>query len=264
MRELEKVPVKRMPEVIERAARLQERDAQAWEEEEEKGALVLAAKDVGISADYMQRAAADLQRDALMKRAQRQRMAKVAVALLVLFALGGGVYWATRDAPSWEDGIEVGASGWALKTDPKSEATLSFVEVDGAKGQVAVLEIKQFGPKESKFYVNVASADPINLDGHEALTVRVKSKGVPSLRVDLEASATERWRSQPLTLGEEWAEVVLPLSRFERQTRASAEAAWRVDAWASPKDVKVVFKAGDFINDAKAKGTIWIDAVSSR
>jgi hypothetical protein len=266
MRELEKVPVQRMPEVIERAARLQDQAALDLEAAQAKGDLVRAAQEVGIAPDYMRQAATELARaDAAAATRRRKRAILIAAALLLL-ALIGGLVHATRPAATWRDAIEQGASAWQLKTDPKTQAAVTFTSAEGALGQAAAITIQQLAPADAKPYINLASLDPIDLSGHQSLQARARAEGLRALRVDLEASPTERWRSPNQPLSADWRDLDIPLSRFERQTRPSPQDPWRVDTWTAPKRARVVIKLGDTINDPAAtpSGTVWIDHITSR
>ncbi len=192
----------------------------------------------------------------------------------MVLALGVGLYLALRTptAPAWEEAIEAGPQAWELKTNPESKASLRFETADGAQGQVAVLTVEAMAPpagSQKDFFINLVSVHapdaPLNLSGHDAIHLRLRADGTLRFaRVDLHASATERWRSQNIPLSADWKAHDLPLSSFEHQTK-NDQGQWITATHKAPEQLQSIgVKVGYFVNDAAARGTLWLDEISSR
>ncbi len=260
-------PAQEMDAVLDRARRLFEREEVSLE----RRAALAAAEELGIPPAYLERAAAELHAERAARiRAQRRRRRLTwgtLAALTLLAAAAGGGYLVTREEPRPPIAVAAVAEpreGWRLNLNAGSSAALITAERDGHA--VPGVRVDQFaapaGDAEG-YFVNLDSVTgPLLLRGYDQLTFAVRGSGLPLVRVYLEASATERWRSPAIPVTEAWTVHTLALDRFERQIRDSTSAPWRTVAYRAPGRVeRLSFKLGGFINDITARGEIVFDAV---
>lgn len=225
-----------------------------------------AAADLGIGPEYLARAQAEVARRraeaaaaAQRKRTWRNRL--LGAGAVLALGLGGWAAFRTPAADPWTDGFE-DRSHWTLEVSPGTRASVRF-ETDGSRGAVLAATVDQATPRaDGTWFVNV---DGRGLGGTEGLdTVVVELKGtLTTARVFLEAGADERWRSPPVALTADWERHELPMTSFEYQRRTAN--GWRVESWEAPSEVDTVsVKLGHYVNDAAARGTVWMAEVGAK
>jgi hypothetical protein len=271
MLKLENVPPEQMPEVVRIASEMYERDQQRNEEAQLRQATVKAAEEVGLPEEYLHRAAAEMHsrkvEELQQKRRTRNRLiaatSAAAIAVLLTFGLS------------------------RLNTPPASLAPPAAVSVNtpfvyslmdngtwrgernaGTQAHVAVhdgkieFKVEKFVPNaQGTYFVNADTHQlPPALEGYQAVKFRVQGTGLNNVRFYFENGPTERWRSRPVPVTSAAQEVTLPLSEFEYLTRPSADSTFKRQAYQPPGKVeRLSIKAGDFVNDVNARGSMTIE-----
>ncbi len=260
-------PEREMDAVLDRARRLFEREETSLD----RRAALAAAEELGIPPDYLERAAAELHAERAARIHTRRRRRNLLLwagsALVLLGAVAWGGSALTREEarpPVAVAAVAEPRTGWTLSHNPESRATLVSAERDGRA--VPAVRVEAFASPAGDadgFFANLDSATgPLNLAGYDQVAFDVRGAGLPVVRLYLEASATERWRSPALPVTADWTAQTIPLDRFERQTRTGPSAPWRTVAYRAPARVeRLSFKLGGFINEVTARGEIVIDAV---
>jgi hypothetical protein len=267
-RRLETVAPADMPEVAEIAFGLFQQDQARTAEQEDRRLALEAASEAGVPAEYMERAAEIFHQRRVETVLRRRRRTTILVAVAAVVALTAAALWTAQAL--LEQPIPVAvverfdgapAGRWTLDVNPESRASLAFESQEGR--DAAVIRVDRFGarPGDGTYWANLDSIDgPKQLDGLRAVSFAVRGSGLGQVRLYLEGSATERWRSPPVAVTGEWREQRIALDQFERQTRASAAESWRTVAYRRPATITTLsFKAGYFINDAAAHGEIAVD-----
>jgi hypothetical protein len=255
MLKLEDLPAEDRQEVVRLAARMADEETATADEAR---ATRDAAEEMGIPAQYLDRAAAEVhaRRVERIKQSRRRRNGILAAvgAVLVL-----GVGWRLLNPPRPAP-LAVTATAaaplWTLDANPETRATLA------ASGEAQTLTVERFAKNSNgTFFANLNTRDAArDLAGYRTARFKTRGTGLPNVRLYLENGA-ERWRSPALPVTSTWSEQAVPLNQFERQTRA-ANGQWRRVNYKAPGDVqRLSFKTGDFVNDISAKGEVSVDAV---
>jgi hypothetical protein len=264
---LDHVPAEDMAAVLQLATELYARDQALSEDALQRGAALAAADELGVPAAYMERAAAEVHArriEDVLRRRRNRRLVLGALGASAVGALGLWGGWRLTHRPSPPAIVYTFDANpenrWRLNLNPESSASLAFESrPDG--GGAAAIRVERFGPDAGgAFFVNLDSTNgPQDLGRYERVSFSTRGAGLPQLRLYLEASATERWRSPPVPVVDGWQEQRLRLDQFERQTRDSASAAWRTAPYRSPGRIeRLSFKLGSFVNDVQARGTVMI------
>lgn len=240
-------------QVLKRAIQLAERDRDDKEALAEKQVLVEAAEELGVPAHFVDKAAAELERDRQRALATRRRMLWVgAAATASLVALMASRMLLSPPHPVTYSVAE-GSGHFALSKNPETQATLRFAA--GEVGQVAVVQVERFvAASDAKYHVNLDASEGLPaVEKYRRVVFRSRGAGLQQLRLFLEAGPHERWRSPPIALSSAWNEHRLRLSEFEHQRRDGET--WRRAGSSSPHDIqRLSFKLGHFMNDVTAQG----------
>jgi len=264
MLRLKDLPPQEMRAVVEIATALYEQERGQLEEAAARQATLDAAAEVGLPAEYLERAAAVLhERRVAEVRRKRRRSRVFLTAIVAAFALLGAWQITNRPPPPPVAYTFAAASPqqWTLNANPGSQATLSFGDPAGQSG-VAILRVDRFDASRSgTYFVNLDTSDvPASLAGYRTVSFRVRGSGLANIRLYLENGPTERWRSPALAVIGGWQEHRLRLEQFDYQRRASTSDRWRREGYRPPGRVeRLSFKLGDFVNDVRARGEVAID-----
>jgi hypothetical protein len=272
MLRLENIPPEQMPEVVRIASELYTRDQEKEAEAQERQATVAAAEEIGLSEDYLHRAAAELHgRRIAEARERRQRLNGLLALGSAVVVIGTGAAILSRTpaltpptatpqaaVQMVQPGVPLTLSptAWQLHTNLGTAATVDFVH--GA----AVLHVQRFVADASSHF----TANLNMLEGAQDLTdlktVSFKMHGsLPHLRLFLE-NGNERWRSPLLTVEGQERLAHLDLRQFERQTRADANAPWQKADYHPPTWIQdLSFKTGWYVNDPGASGDVTLSDV---
>jgi hypothetical protein len=262
MQRLEQVTPEEMPEVVKVASELYQSDRDAHERQAERemnaNSAAMAAEEVGMPREYMERAAELVQqrRTERVKRTRRRRTGILATAG-ALTALWGGwslMHPAALPPVAYTIGADA-AYPWRLDSNVETKATVVEQTVDGRKA--AVLRVNGFARNgQGTYWANyTANFQPTDLSGYKSAAFQVKGTGLRTIRFYLEAGPNERWRSQPVNITPQWQEQKLNLRDFDHQTRSGGQ--WkRADSTTPGQVERFSFKVGDFMNDVNAKGDV--------
>ncbi len=227
--------------------------------------LAVAAGEVGVPPELVEKAAALVDARRAAEAARRGRLVRIAAALagvLLLAGLVAIVSWPTP-APVVVERFDGASARWSLDKNP--ETTASVRAVPGPDGEALAVRVERFASgADGKYHVNVdRRLELVPLDRHRTVTVRARS--VPNgeapplsvVRGFLEGDGV-RWRSPPINLTGAWQAQTLPLDAFERQERTAD--GFRVVGRGGVEDVRAwSLKVGHFMNPADAAGEIEID-----
>lgn len=251
-------PSSRDAQVLKRAIQLAERDRDQAESLANKQVLTEAAEELGVPAHYVDQAATQLAQERTQALATRRK------ALLVGVGAGVGLLGIllTRSLlqppPPVEYSLAAAGGRWTLHKNPDTQATLRFEASEGR--EAAVVQIDRFAPEanDGKYYVNLDASEALPpVEKYRSVVFSSRGQGLAQVRLFLEVSPDERFRSPAIALSSGWVEHRLPLSLFEHQGRAGES--WRRAAATSPHGVKrLSFKLGHFMNDATAHGEVAI------
>lgn len=241
-------------QVLKRAIQLAERDRDHGDALLQKQVLSEAAAELGVPAHYVEQAAAQLERERTQALATRRRALLVGTGAAVGLLAVLGVRSLLQAAPPVDYSMAAASGHFALHKNPETQATLRFEESAGRPA--AVVRVEHFGPsaRDGKFYVNLDASESLpTVDKYRQVVFSARGQGLAQLRLFLELSPDERFRSPPITLSPDWAEHRLPLSMFEHQHRDGDT--WKRSAGTTPHGVqRLSFKLGHFMNDVSATG----------
>jgi hypothetical protein len=264
MLRLKDLPPQEMRAVVEIATELYEQEQGRLEAAATRQATLDAAAEVGLPAEYLERAAAVLHERRVAAVRKRQRRSRILLTTVVAaLALLGGCQVVNRPppAPVAYTFAPAPERQWTLNANPGTQATLSFGDLAGQPG-VAILRVERFDAgRTGGFFANLDTTDvPSTLAGYRTVAFRVRGSGLPNVRLYLEAGPTERWRSPALPVSGAWQEHTLRLDQFDHQRRASESDRWRRESYRPPGRVeRISFKVGDYVNDVRATGEVAID-----
>jgi hypothetical protein len=264
MSHLEQITPEEMPEVTKIANRLYEQEREQQEQAQERQAYLSAAEEMEIPQEYLERAAEELSLQRIARIRQRRRLRQAAVATFGGILIVGGFWRITHPPIVKPTPMVFTAQQWRLDANPETKAEVTFQNWEG-RNSVAVIHVEQFVPRarDGQYFVNLNSQKvPTDLRATQSVSFFVKGNGLPNLRLYLEASPTERWRSPALPVTSEWQKQTLNLQQFEYQTRASTNAPWQSTSTRPPDRIEnLSFKTGTFINESTAKGEIGVEGV---
>lgn len=277
MLKLQDLPPEEMNEVVRRAGEMYDREST---ENRERKATVDAAEEMGIPAEYMERAAAVVHAERVEKiqTKRRNRNRALAAGAGALVAVGvASMMVGVRPVPSnttvvtatsvsapplvFDFNTPSAQGQWTLDRNPGTDASLSFVS-EPQLGNVARISVRQFGtqngvPHRADFET---LSVPSSLSGYRNVRFHVSGSGLQQVRLYLEKSDTERWRSPAVTIARDWTPVSLSLDSFDYQTRRSPSGSWQRASYRAPDTARrISFKFGDFMNPASARGEVSID-----
>ncbi len=243
------VPEEQTSEVVRLAAEMQQRDEVRGME---KTATVAAAEEVGISEEYLEKAAQELQIRRIAKaQALRRRNTAVGwIAGAVVAAVGIG--FLVKPPPP----LNLPMTGTIARV---SDGTLATVTTS-ASGNAVTLSVEKFGQSATgEFFAN-AAVPMTSLSGYRNVTFDVKGQGLKNIRVDIEAG-DYRWKSQNIPVSESGPPVNLSFKEFQRQQRSGN--GWKNVRFKSPNEVqRFTIKAGETINSPDASGTVTVGDIT--
>lgn len=251
------VPKEDMTEVVRVASELYDRDrtvsAQEAAAEAERRATAQAVEEVGIPAEYLDRAAAEVQsRRAAQIIARRKRNRILGGGAVALAAIAGIGAVALRPGPA---PVTIPMAQAYAEYNPATQAQIGNV----AKGNT--IQIPGFVEERGKYKANLTVKAPTNvsLAGYRNVTFTVRSSGIPNTKLFFENGPTERWRSDNLALTGGEQTFTLPLDRMIHQTRANEKADWSGGRQGNPGKVQTIsFKFGEKINPPSVSGEVTI------
>ncbi|HEX8274643.1 MAG TPA: hypothetical protein VF615_18545 [Longimicrobiaceae bacterium] len=255
MRKFDDLEPDEMPEVLRAAVRDRE---QEQERELERASIQEAATEMGVSAEHLDRAAAETHARRVEEVRRRRRIRNWVVAAGVAALAGAGVYRVANPAPpeptvyTFQDASQA----WSGEVNGR---TVARVSEQGGRG---VIEVERFGPEaDGRYWANLNTvAVPASLRGAGEVTLRVRGTGLQHARLFLENGPTERWRSPDVMVGPEWRTVTFKLDQFEHQTRQDTGSPWRGRGGGSPERLtRVSIKVGEPFNPPDARGRAEVD-----
>jgi hypothetical protein len=244
-----------MPDVLRSAVRDQERER---ERELERASMQEAATEMGLSAEHLDRAAAQAHAQRATEVHRRRRLRSWAIAAGVALLAAGAVYRAV-DPPAPDPTVytfQDAAQGWSGEYNAR---TLARVRAEGGRG---VIEVERFAAEDDgRYWVNLnTGVVPASLRGSREVSLRVRGTGLGHARVFLENGPTERWRSPDVAVGPEWRTVRFRLDQFEHQTRQDTGSPWRGRGGGRPERLtRISVKVGDPFNPPDARGRVEVD-----
>lgn len=264
MRRVQNTPPDEISEQVAVASQLFEHDRRLVEEAQKRQAATIAAEEMGIPNDYMERAVQELQarRAARARDTLRGRAGLLAIlgAALTLGAIQVTHHAAPPPPIIYRFGDTTQAH-WEFDYSHSSIASMNIWQGEG-HGGVAVVRVQAFTdePQEERFRADVETDQvPPTLAGYKTVSFRVRGQGLGQLRLFLE-NGNERWCSPFLTAAGPWHQHHLRLAQFLRQTRTSPASNWQDAPYRAPKSVgKIVFKLGAHANPVTEHGEVQID-----
>lgn len=255
MRKFDDLEPDEMPEVLRAAVRDREQER---ERDLERASIQEAATEMGVSAEHLDRAAAEThaRRVEEVRRWRRIRNGVIAAAVAALAA--AGVY-RVANPPAPEPTVYTFQDASQAWTGEVNGRTVARVGEQGGRG---VIEVERFGPEaDGRYWANLnTAAVPASLRGASEVTLRVRGVGLQHARLFLENGPTERWRSPDVMVGPEWRTVTLRLDQFEHQTRQDTGSPWRGRGGGSPERLtRISVKVGEPFNPPDARGRVEVD-----
>lgn len=243
-----------LSEVVQLAGELYDREHAAARE---RKSTLDAAAEMGIPAEYMERAAREVHLRGVeqIQRSRRRRNGFVAATAATL-AVGGTLAFWNRPVTPVRYNFDAPAAATQVVGNVNPQTKAVIVVENGA----GVIRVERFGQDaRGDFYANLDLATDADLSRHTVVRVRVRGEGLKQVRLYLENGPNERWRSPAVPLAPGWQDVELRLDRFTHQVRRGPAAAWR-SGNARPGAVRnLSFKVGEFMNDVSARGQIAVD-----
>jgi len=240
-------------QVLKRAIQLADRDREQADALVQKQVLAEAAEELGVPARYVDQAATQLAHEQQQARATRRKALLVGAFATTTLAAVLGTQALLRPRPPVRYSMAPQSGNWALNKNAETQASLRFETADGH--EAAVVQIERFAPDESgKYHANLDASQSVpKVEDYRSVVFSSRGHGLSQVRLFLEVSPHERFRSPPIALSPQWVEHRLPLSLFEHQRRDGE--AWQRAAASSPHGVqRLSFKLGHFMNDASATG----------
>jgi hypothetical protein len=255
--------------VLTKAMALQEAADRRAAAEREAALFSSAAAELGVDSAHLDEAAErlraeDIRRageaaEAAARRGERLRWAAAVSAVAVV--VGGVATWAlTPSAPPEPWVADVTQATWQLDVNPGTKASITPFEEAGRGG--LRVDVGSFVADErGEYRANLDGPAPA-AGGFTRADVTLRGS-LPVARLYLESGGDERWRSPPIAVPQAWTTVSLDLRQFEHQVRVGGK--WEVVNDASPSGLtNLSVKVGRFMNDATARGDLWLDAVELR
>lgn len=237
-----------MSEVVRLAAEMQHREET---NKMEKSATVAAAEEVGISEEYLEKAAQELQIQRIAKAQARRRRNAAAGAIVGLAALTLGIgFLAQPPAPM--------TLATAATIERVSEGTLASVTPISANS--VTLAVDKFQQSANGDYYANAAVPLTSLARYKNVTFNVKGSGFRYIRVDIEGSDF-RWKSDNIPVSPDGKQVTLSLREFQRQQRV--DNTWKNVRYKSPRSVeRFTIKTGETINAPDVTGTVTVSDIT--
>ena len=245
-----------MSEVVRLASEIQDRETDAAREHR---ATIDAASEVGISEEYLERAAAEVhaRRVAAITEKRRKRRSAVAVAAAVVgVGLIGGGLALNRKAPSAPAPAAVAVSVDAATLERTEGVQASLAR----QSNESVLTVTRFAKDGAGTYnanISLASPKP-SLAGYRTASFTLQGTGgLKQIRLDISNGPTERWKGPLIAVPTEKKTVSVSLREFTYQQRESSGAPWRSKSFRPPGNVtRLGFKTGDAVNPVTATGSV--------
>jgi len=268
MSRLEQITPEEMPEVVRIASRIRDEEQEQADRNQEQKAFVDAAAEMDLPQEYLERAAGELHQAQAVRAQRRSRTGRIALAASIVLVATAAI-WAVMHTPPHQPNVyQFSASFWKLNLNPKTAATVTFKDLDGRTG-AAVIHVDKFVPRstDGQYFVNLDATPTVSSFSHFRTTsFFIEGAGLANIRLYLEASGTERWRSPPVPISESWQQQNIDLSQYQHQSRETPSSPWH-DAGANeqPGHIdKLSFKVGSYMNDVNASGDVAIDDLEIR
>lgn len=240
-----------MSEVVRLAAEMQHREETRGME---KSATVAAAEEVGISEEYLEKAAQELQirriAKAQAKRRRNEAMIGAAVAVAGVVGLG---FLLKPPAP-----IILNTTVVRERFSPGTK-----MQVNSATPTSVSLTVSQWGlDQNGKHYAN-AVIPQTSLRGYHNVSFQVQGSGLEYMRIDFE-NGNERWQSPNIKITPGEQPQTLDFRLFEYQ-KMNKDGKWTTPKFKTPRTIQnVTIKTGDTINDPDVAGNIATGTVTVR
>lgn len=259
MLRLKDLPPEEMSEVVRLASEIQDRETDTAREHR---ATVDAAAEVGISEEYLERAAAEVHARrvaAITEKRRKRRTAVAAGAVLVGVGLIGGGLVVSRKAPLPPRSAPPAAV--AVSVDAATLERTAGVQASLAQNNSeSVLTVARFTRDSSGTYnANITLAPPKpSLAGYRTANFTLRGTGgLKQIRLDIQNGPTERWKGPLIAVPADKKNVSVSLRDFTYQQRDSSGAPWRSKSYRAPGDVtRLGFKTGDTVNPFTASGSV--------
>jgi hypothetical protein len=251
MLKLKDVPEEQTGEVVRTAAELQLREE---EEKQTRDSRVRAAEEVGISAEYLDKAAQEVHLRKIAQVEERRKRNRIFAGVGAAVAAAGAIFWFTRPpAPLTVDLATPTAVTARVNTE--TQATVA------SQNGTAVITVEQFAPNaQGKYFANAEITGPTSVAGYRNLSFTVQGEGLQNFRVDFENGNT-RWKSQNIPVPNSEQRVTVSLSRLQKQEQVGGN--WRnARGGGKPGEIQhITIKTGETINSPEAQGTVRIKDV---
>ena len=251
MLKLKEVPQEEMSEVVRLAAEMQHRDEARGME---KTATVAAAEEVGISAEYLEKAAEELQIRRIAKaQAKRRRNTTIGTVVASVVGLGAvGFGFSLLMKPPLP--LSLPTTGAIARV---SEGTMAQPIL--ANNNSVTLTVDGFRPLANGDYYANAAIPLTSLNKYKSVTFNLKGTGFQNIRVDIEGQGY-RWKSPNIQVSPNDQPVTLSFREFQRQQ--STGNGWKDVRYRAPKDVqRFTIKTGETINSPDSAGTVTVSDI---
>ncbi|GAB4452732.1 MAG: hypothetical protein OHK0029_04200 [Armatimonadaceae bacterium] len=250
MLKLKDVPEEHTSEVVRLAAEMQMRDEETQQQQKSR---VSAAEEVGISPEYLEKAAQEVHARKVIEIEERRKRNRIIGGVAAAAAAAGSIWFFTRPpAPTTLNLTAPTAVTQRVSTGTQATVT--------QQNGVAEITVNRFVPNaEGEYYANIELTGPTSLAGYRNMSFTVQGEGLQNFRVDVE-NGTERWKSQNLPVPGSEQRVTLNLDALQKQEQVNGK--WRNVRGGKPGDVqRITVKTGETINSPDASGTLRIKDV---
>lgn len=228
------------------------------EENQEARSHAAAAEEMGVSQEYLDRAAEIVYTERIEKiRAKRKRNTIVAVAVAgVTMGVGLFALRSARTGPVQRPAI-VAVSPFGVSLDSPDPATTT---VRGAQSDAGSFrfQIGQASGNAAQGQVNAGFNVGRSLNGYRQFRVGVQSDGVQSVRIDLR-KGDERWNSRALPVSPSGEPLTVRFDQLNRQVKQGNQ--WVDAPGGSPQNAQqIVFKFGRGVNAPDTRGDVAISS----
>lgn len=254
------VPAEEQSELFRLADEMQRRDLEA---DREHRSASDAAAELGVSPEYLEKAAAELHArrlEAIERNRRRNRWIAIGVVVLAL-----GSLWAMmRPAPR-----RMAPTSGVVASSPLvldlSGASLRQSSPDPSAAKVAyeggrlTVDIQSMVPGSSdKHFANVVI--PISRPGdYRRARVTFSGSGLAAMRIDLE-DGNVRWKNANIPVESGTRTETIDLTRSTKQNRRGDK--WRNVAWSPTGPAReLVLKFGDTVNSEDSRGAVQIEKI---
>lgn len=230
------------------------------EEAQEARSHAAAAEEMGVSQEYLDRAAEIVYAERVEQiRTTRRRRLFIGwtAGIAATVVLGTGLLYAVvspRLVPT-ATSVSVNAAPFSVSLDTVDPSTNTIRDAQGDAGSFR-FRIGQGSGNSAQGQVNAGFNLGRSLNGYRQLRVGVQGDGVQSVRIDLR-NGDERWNSRELSVSRSGEPMTVRFDQLHRQVKQGNQ--WVDAPGGSPQNAKqIVFKFGRGVNPPETSGDVAI------